>query len=346
MRLKKLSIVGAILCTLSLVVACSSSTNPTEDIYKQDKEVVKTVEVKEEPKPEPLSLNIVTPAGSPAVSMAQMIKDVPELEDGTVLNFDILASTEALKSKVIAGEADMAIVPTNLASVFYNRDIGYQVAATTVWGNLYLVSSESINDLTAIGEQEVVVFGQGLTPDILLSYLLDEKGIDMSAMNIRYVNAASDVAPLYLTDQAPIVLIPEPMLSKVKTKKDVHILMDLQREWSQVMGDDSSYPQASLIVKKELINDHAEAVNAFLDTYSTSIQWANDNVDMAGQYAEELELGLPKAVVAASIPGSNIMYKDAKDAKSSIHSYLGILFDKAPKTIGGKLPDDGFYYER
>ncbi|WP_105618595.1 ABC transporter substrate-binding protein [Vallitalea okinawensis] len=339
---KTLTFLCMLIVVSLLFVGCESSkTDPTTDVYNKDGE---TETVTEDNK---LELDIIVPSGTPAMSMVKLMEEQPSLGENVEVNYEVVASTDALKAKVIAGEADIAIVPTNLASILYNKGINYQVAATSVWGNLYLVSDKPLSSTSELANETIYLFGQGLSPDIIFTYLLEHIGINKTDdLEINYLQGATEIAPLFLTGEAHVALIPEPMLTKVKAKKDVTVILDLQEEWKNVTGQDTSYPQASLIVNKDFIESNPEILNTFLDMYEDSINWINENPAQTGEYYESQELGLEKAIVEASIPQSNIMYKGANEAKDAINTYLEVLHNYSPDTVGGQLPDENFYYQR
>ncbi len=53
-----------------------------------------------------------------------------------------------------------------------------------------------------------------------------------------------------------------------------------------------------------------------------------------------------KAKIAEmAIPKCNIVFMDSKDSKDSLEKFYNILKDNDPKSIGGKLPDEDFYYK-
>ena len=45
-----------------------------------------------------------------------------------------------------------------------------------------------------------------------------------------------------------------------------------------------------------------------------------------------------------AIPACNITYIAGQQMKDATTGYLQVLFDQNPKSVGGQLPDDGFYY--
>ena len=56
---------------------------------------------------------------------------------------------------------------------------------------------------------------------------------------------------------------------------------------------------------------------------------------------------MPKAAIAQkSIPNCKIVYIDGQEMKDSAAALLKIFYDANPKSVGGKLPGDDFYYAK
>ena len=51
-----------------------------------------------------------------------------------------------------------------------------------------------------------------------------------------------------------------------------------------------------------------------------------------------------KAIAEKALPRCNLTFLFGADVKPAIEGYFQVLFDANPKSIGGKLPDDDFYY--
>ena len=150
--------------------------------------------------------------------------------------------------------------------------------------------------------------------------------------------------PCSFPGRTTLALLPEPVLTIVRGKvPDARILLDLQKEWAASSGTANSYPQASLFVRRALADGHPEFLNSFTTEYQASIDRILADPKTAGIKAAAFLESPPAPVIAASIPGGNLAWVSASEARSSIEKYLGVLFDYAPNTIGGKLPDGGFY---
>ena len=51
-----------------------------------------------------------------------------------------------------------------------------------------------------------------------------------------------------------------------------------------------------------------------------------------------------EAVAAKALPYCNIVCIKGDEMKSDVSGYLQTLFDQNPKSVGGTLPGDDFYY--
>ncbi len=295
---------------------------------------------------EPLNLKFAMPAGAPTLSIIKAMKEKPELGAGVTVDYEMVKSPDLMASKLIKGELDAAVVPSNLAIKLYNKGIDYKYGATGVWGVLYIVTSEQLNGWQSLKGKTITMIGRGLTPDIVTRHILKANGLEPDVdVTFDYVDGATNLAPLFISGKSTLSIMPEPMLTKVLMKKpDSKILFNLQEEWKSATGTSDSYPQAGMLIKGDLIANHPAVAKALLDTYSESITWLNANPTEAGAYADELEIGLPGKLVGKAIPRMNLMFKNAEDSKTALETYYKILFEANPKAIGGKMPDDKFYF--
>lgn len=292
------------------------------------------------------SINVIVPEGTTSMSLIKLMHDNPEI-DGVKINYECIKTTDLLTSKLISEEADIALIPTNLGVKIYNKGLDYKLACSSIWGNLYIVSNEDIKSFSDLKGKEISMIGKGLTPDIIFRYLLSQNGLNPDTdLTISYVGGATELAPAFISGKSKISIMPEPMLSKVLSKKnDAKIVMDLQEEWRKATGFNSSYPQASLFIKGSLIKNNKKLADKFLNEYENSINWVNQNPDSALSYAKDLKLESDDSISNVDIQRFNIRYVDVNDSKKPIQEYLNVLLNYSKDTIGGKLPDEKIYYE-
>jgi len=291
-------------------------------------------------------IKVVAPSGATAVSIVKPMKDTTVL-DGTKINYEIVPTTDLIVARLTAKEADLAIVPVNLAAQLYQKQMPYKLTSVVTWGNLYIASTEDIEGWDAIKGEDVYMMGKGLVPDIVFRTLCRENGIDPDTdINIIYLSGATELAPNFLAGKSKISMLPEPALTTVKLKQqNTKVFLDLQQEWKKSFGTNLGFPQAGIFVSEDLIRNNPDFVKRYIQELKEGMDWINENPKQAGEYAENMELGLPAAVVEKSMPGNNIKHEYVKDVRADLDSFFEVLYEFDPETVGGKLPDDGLYYE-
>ena len=84
----------------------------------------------------------------------------------------------------------------------------------------------------------------------------------------------------------------------------------------------------------------------FLDAYEDSIDFMEDEDNRAEAAALIAKYGIaPNDKIAAkAIPQASLTFEDGDDMKEMLVNYYNVLMKADPKSIGGALPTDDFYY--
>ncbi|HHD2751602.1 TPA: ABC transporter substrate-binding protein [Clostridium perfringens] len=298
---------------------------------------------------EKTSVEIVVPDGLPAISIVKMIKEKPEMSKNLNINYSIVKGSDALVSKVLKEEGDICIVPSNVAAIAYNKGIGYKLAGTVGFGSLYVISSDdSVKNLEDLKGKDVYNVGQGLTPDLIFKIILQNNGINPEKdLTLSYVNAASELAPLFIEGKAKYAVVPEPMLTQIMTKKpDTKIVASLNDQWKEISDSQMGYPQSSVIVKEDLVNNHFDDVQKILKEIDESTKWANENKEEAGSFAEEVGITGKKEIIAKSLERANLNYVSSVDNESIYIGYYDKIYSLEPKAIGGKKVNEEIFLQK
>jgi len=348
---KKVLIFTAVLISVFFLASCAFTDNGTDvtgsgtlGTTVTDNQTVTTQIETPEKKPE--QIKVVAPAGATAVSIVKPMKDTKEI-NGTRVEYEVVPTTDLIVARLTSKEADFAVMPVNLAAQLYQKQMPYKLTSVVTWGNLYIASSESIEGWESLKGEDIYMMGKGLVPDIVFRTLLQKNNIDPDKdVNLIYLSGATELAPNFLAGKAKISMLPEPVLTSVKTKKpDTNVFLDLQEEWKKSFETSGGYPQAGIFVKEDLINESPSFVKEYVNVLADGMTWNNENPVQAGVYAEEMELGLQAAVVEKSMPGNNIRHEFVGDVKKELNDFYKILYNFNPTTVGGAIPDEGLYYE-
>lgn len=325
---KTISILVSMVLGMTLLAGCAS---PKENKKEEIKEAVKKV-------------NIVAPDGLPSIAIAQLAKENPEIKNGYDLIYTVEKSPESLSTTVMKQEADIAIVPSNMAAIAYNKTSNYKIAGTVGMGSFYLVSTDNISEIKDLEGKEVGNTGKGLTPDITVQSVLKANEVDLSSLKFNYVNSASELVPLLATEKISTGFVPEPALTALMIKNpNMKIVKSLNDAWKEANKTENGYPQSTVIVKADFADENKEFVDSFLGQLSNSIEWANKNSKEAGEYAKEIGVSTEPKIIEKSMERSNLKFILAKDMIEDYNNYFKKLFDYDIKTVGGKLPDEKIY---
>ncbi|HAP31900.1 MAG TPA: hypothetical protein DCQ14_02415 [Firmicutes bacterium] len=295
-----------------------------------------------------LTVRVAVPDGVPALSIVRLLRERPSMGKNVTISYEVVRSPELMAARVVSGEADIAMVPTNLAAVLYNRNVPYRLVSANAWGMLYVVSSEKIRSWQDLRGKEVHTFGRGLTPDLVFRYLLTQNGLNPDRdITLKYLGSGTELAQAMIAGRVKTAVLPEPAATQVMVRRqDVSPVLDLQRAWATATGLGVSYPQASLLISNAVLNGYPEFVDRFLHEVAQSAAWVNNNPQTAGIWAEELQTGMTAKVVENALPRCNIRFVPAREARGAIEAYLRVLRDFSPEAIGGRLPSEDFYLQR
>lgn len=281
-----------------------------------------------------------------------MLKLMSDNDSGTTSNkyeFMLAGAPDEIVSKITTGEIDAAAVPTNLAATLYNKTNGkIQMAAVNTLGVLSVVTNgENITSIKDLKGKTVYSSGQGSTPEYALNYILSQNGLEVGKdVKVEYKAEHAELATLLISGKAKIAVLPEPFVTQVTTKsKDVKIALDVTKEWNKAAGDKSVLTMGCLIVRKDFAEKNKDAFNKFLEEYKASSEFTNSSVEQAAALSEQYGI-MPAAVAKKAIPNCNIVYIDGSEMMTKIPDFLNVLFKANPKSVGGKLPGDDFYYEK
>lgn len=331
---KKLSLFLVMILSVLTFIGCGNNKASQNEIKK---EATQTKEI-----------NFVAPDGLPAIAVAKLIKEKPEIKTGYNVNYTVEKNSESLSTSVMKGELDIAVVPSNLAAIAFNKNKEYKIAGTVGFGSFYIGSTNENQTIDNLKGKEVYNIGKGLTPDIIARTILKDKGIDVDKdINFSYVDGVNELAPIILSGKTQYAVIPEPALSTVQMKNDkFKVILDLNEEWKKINNSKFGYPQSTIIVKKDLYENNKEFVKAFLDKVKTGIEWAYTDKETLGTYCEEIGISAKKPIIVKALDKSNIKYVDIKDSSKEYKTYFEKLNQFDPKTIGGSIPNDEIFMEK
>lgn len=335
--------------TLFAAMLTGCGAKESDEAGKGEKETTK-----QEQKADPVEMEVMALKGPTAMGMVKFMNDAEDgsLDDGNTYHFQIAASADEVTPKLVQGEADIAAVPANLASVLYNNTKGkVQVLAVNTLGVLYIVEKgDTVKSAADLKGKTIYASGKGSTPEYALEYILSANGIDSAKdVKIEWKSEHSECVAALANDPAGIAMLPQPFVTTAQAKDSgIKVALDLTEEWNKLQenkDEKSALITGVVVVRTDFAKENPEAVESFLKNYETSVKYVNDDLDGAAKLVGKYDI-VPEAVAKKAIPECNIVYIAGDEMKEQLSGYLQVLADQNAKSIGGKLPEDDFYYSK
>ena len=263
-------------------------------------------------------------------------------------DFTMVTDASELAAQMVSGDLDIALVPANLASILYQKTKqGVEVIDINTLGVLYVAAADdSIQSIADLKGKTLYMTGKGTTPDYVLQYLLSANGMTSDDLTIEYKSEAAEVAAVLKEQTDAIGLLPQPFVTVAMAQNEnLNMVLNLTEEWEKTQPENGSALVTGVTVcRKDVLEDQADAVDTFLKEHEASAAFANANVEETAQLVADAGIIEKAPIAAKAIPYCSITYIDGTDMQTKVSGYLSVLFDQDPSSIGGQLPDEGFYY--
>lgn len=300
-------------------------------------------------KSDALTIRVWTLNGTTGFGMAQLIDAATKGETANKYEFTVETAATNVRDALINGTADIGAVPTNIASALYNATNGeVLLLALNTRGVLYLVANTgnvtapaSLADLAG-----KTVYVPAQNPTFITKALLEKAEVaNVTLDSTTYAEPAALQTALAsgLVDYA---VLPEPMVTIAKNnaaKANVTLSeapLDLTAEWDKYF-EDGSLVQGCVVVRKAFAEEHPDAVAKFLEEYEASINFVVASPAEAAQMIVSADIFKQAPVAQKAIPNCNLCFVSGEAMKLAMHAFLSAM---PAQSIGGKVPDDGFYY--
>lgn len=348
---KILNITFSVLFLLMILSGCGAKTEkPAESPMPSEAAASEKPSPEEKPaepsetKEEPIKVSALK--GPTAMGMVKLMEDSENGDSKNNYEFTI-ATTDEIVPQITKGEIDIAALPANLASVLYNNTEGkVQVMAINTLGVLYVVEKgETIKEIGDLKGKTIYSTGKGATPEFAVNYVLKANGIDPEKdLTIEYKSEAAEILPMLSGGQAETAILPQPFVASAQAKVEgLRTALDWTEEWDTVSKGESALVTGVIVVRKDFAEANSEAIKVFLEEYKASTEFCNTNLSDAAALVGKYGI-VDAAIAEKAIPFCNITYIDGQEMKTALEGYLNVLHGENPKSVGGTLPNESFYY--
>lgn len=303
--------------------------------------------------PEAGTVRMAVLNGPTGVGAAKLMEDS---EAGTTANHyevEVFTDNSQVSAALTNGDVDIAAMASNVAANLYNKSNGdIQLISVSGLGVLYILENgDEVQSMADLEGRTLYATGQGANPEYVLNYLLAENGVDPSGVDIQWLTA-QEISTLMASGEADLCMLPVPAATSVLVQNgDVREALDLSAEWD-ALNNGSRLTMTTIVARTGFTEENPQAVENFLEDYAASVEFMNDPANAGltegatpAQLAVKYGFVANEAIAEAAIPKCALTcITEANDMRRAIQGYYEVLYQANPDSIGGAVPDDGFYY--
>mgnify|MGYP002511586352 CR=1 FL=1 len=285
-------------------------------------------------------------SGPTGVGAAKLMADA---DAGTpAATVEVVTDNTQVQTALANGDVDIAAIATNAAASLYAKtDGGIQVLAVNTLGVLYILEKgDTVHAMADLAGKTLYAPSntKGANPEHILNHLLAGNGVDPSEVNIEWLTPQEITVKMTSSD-AGICMLPVPAATALLVKdSSIREAVSLSDAWQDLEG--SPLPMGCVVARTQYIEENPLGVEAFLSAYEKSIDYISDPATSADASAlvAQYEFAPNDQVAAKAIPQCSLTFVTGQEMKTMLEDYYSILFQAEPKSIGGGLPYDSFYY--
>ena len=233
-------------------------------------------------------ITVYMPDGAPAWAFAElMAADTPD--DG--VSYYVVDST-VITSKISANEsdnnADLCVLPVNVAAKRLGSGDEYQMLGLVTQGNMYLISNKDVapvETLSALKGETVGLAQIANVPGLTLKAALNRGGVAWQELKDGVLAADDKVNLRGLANNGGVdgtlsyYLAAEPFVTTMTWSGKFRVVGDLQTLYNGADSENKGYPQAVLVAKRSFLDKNkawTENLLSKLENGNAWLQQANE----------------------------------------------------------------------
>jgi NitT/TauT family transport system substrate-binding protein len=271
------------------------------------------------------------------------------------IEFVLWKNPDELRALTIKGRADFIAIPSNVGANLYNKGVDIKLLNISIWGILgILTRDKNLKTLADFKGKEIAMPFRADMPDIVFEEIVKAQGMNPKKdFKLKYIGSPMDAMQMLIMRRVDHALLAEPAISIALRKTgsfplkliapDLYRSDMLEKEWGKTFKVEAKIPEAGIAVVGDMIKNEY-LIKRFNEEYRKSLKWYKNNSIEAGKLAVEFIPMLDAKGVSDSIKYVQADVVSGKKSKKDLEFFFNILKKNNPKSIGGKLPNDGFYY--
>ncbi|QXM05329.1 ABC transporter substrate-binding protein [Crassaminicella indica] len=331
MMKQKIALILIVVLSITMFFGCNQSQN-------------KEAEVSCEMPKEEIKIVISGPKAPPTFPLLRMI-ETKALGENVKIDFKIWNGVEELLAIATNSEYGFLAMPVNTSAKLYNKGVDIKLTNVNTWGVMYLSTTDSkCNRWEDLKGKKLYVPFKSAPPDIITQYFLKEYGLEAGKDVEIIYSTPSEIAQMVKVGEAEYAMNIEPFITASKMgNENLRVVFDYMEEWKKIKGSEYDIPNAGIVTNNKFLKEHKELVELFEKEYEKAVIWTLENPKESSKLVEKY-LGLNKDLIEKSMPTLGLKYKQSNNAKNDLEKYYETLLNFKADSIGGKTPDENYYY--
>lgn len=272
-------------------------------------------------------------------------ESIIEIEENSVknsFNVEFCSSLEKLMNLLKTEQIDICAVPVVLLPDMLNYlDFAYSCIGVFETSSFYVLSSDKkVKKITDFLGKSINVYGNNSVGYNFLTWILTQNEIPLTTsaggIFISVLNSRENIVSSLITKKNYSAILSEPDVSVVLRKnKSLNKIINLQKEYSAIKGNDFVLPVNVIIARKDFIKNNKESLLQFEEVFSNSISEMYKNPQKIQFLAKKFNLGIKDKVIIDGIKNMNFEYINS-DYKDLVLESIQILNNKSYQLIKNK----------
>jgi len=300
------------------------------------------------------TITVATPFGPLAYPLVYMKAHSPLAGR---LRLAVWKSPDQLRAMIGGGQADYYALPVNVAALYHTKDEDIVLADVSIWGVLWVVSTDSTKRRIEDFRSEMVMTPfRGNVPNLVFARLAREAGMEIGRdITLTYAKTPFDAIQQLLTGHVENAVLSEPECSILLHRAEslraddpaipvFYRAVDLQETWGRLFDTAPEIPLGGLAASRETLADRSLTM-PFLDEYRRATEWCAAHPEETGALVARYFEGIDAEPVAEAARHIRQHSADAVSARPAVEAFLSLFLESDPESVGGDLPGDSFYFD-
>ncbi len=296
------------------------------------------------------SLTLSGMPAAPSTILAYIVEEGLLRDQVDDVSFTIWRTPDQMRAGAVSGSMDVFATPSYACANMRNRGVPVRMLNIMTWGLLYVMSTdESVKTVADLAGRDVVLAFKNDAPDLIFRMTARKSGMDpLKDINVTYVGTPMEAVQMLVSGRASIAILPEAAATAAQMRGRmnsvaVHRSIDLTAAYADLTGRPPRIAQAGMAVQEDLVQKRPELVAAVHRACQEGGAWVANNPASAGRLgADYLKVKAP--IVERSIPYFRLNVTSAAEARADMEAYFQDLMEMSPDILGGRMPDDAFYW--